>query len=82
MTYVPLPRCNPMVGDYGAFFVYVRRGRDFPRMIPSVEHSCNPYYIGKIGDKKEQSMPVNNTTVRTARARFAHTASCCARWQL
>ena len=65
MTYVPLPRCNPLVGDYGALFVYIRKGRDFPRMIPNVEHSCNPYYIGKVGDQKDEGQPVYNTCVRS-----------------
>jgi hypothetical protein len=80
MTYVPLPRCNPLVGDYGALFVYIRKGRDFPRMIASVEHSCNPYYIGKVGDMKEEGQPVNNTTVRAARRGWppAILRSCCA----
>ena len=64
MVYVPLPKCNPMVGDYGALFVYVRKGRDFPRMIPKVEHSCNPYFVGKVGDKEEKSAVVQNSTVR------------------
>jgi hypothetical protein len=70
LTYVPLQRCNPLVGDFGALFVYVRKGRDFPRMEPSVEDSCNPYYLGKVGEQKQTCLPVYNTTVLPARLEF------------
>lgn len=54
-----------MVGDYGAVFVYVRKGRDFPRMIADAEDSCNPYFSAKIGDQTETAQPVKNTCVRS-----------------
>jgi hypothetical protein len=63
LTYVPLQKCNPNSGQYGAVFVYVRKGREFPRMIASDEDSCNPYYVVKIGKEQETGVAVYNTTV-------------------
>lgn len=68
VIYVPLTRSNPMVGDYGAVFVFVRKGRDFPRMIADAEDSCNPYFQAKVGDQTEAAQPVKNTCVRLRRS--------------
>jgi hypothetical protein len=65
LTYVPLERSNPMVpNDFGALFVYAKKGKDFPRMNPKVANSCNPYFSARVGDDKKQSIKRQNTTVR------------------
>lgn len=64
LTYVPLARVNPLVGQRGNFFVYPKKGRDFPRMVPKSAKSTNPYYIGKIGSEKKTGNTMYNTTVR------------------
>ena len=64
LTYVPLARVNPLVGQRGNFFVYPKKGRDFPRMVPKSAKSTNPYYIGKIGSEKKTGNTLYNTTVR------------------
>lgn len=50
--------------DFGAFFVYVKQAKDFPRMNQKVENSCNPYFTAKVGNEKKQSIKRVNTTVR------------------
>lgn len=62
MTYLPLQRINPMVGEFGALFVRAKKGHDFPQMIPGQPNSCSPYYTAKVSDKKETSLARFNTT--------------------
>lgn len=63
LTYVPLGRVNPLVGQRGNFFVYPKKGRDFPRMVPKSAKSTNPYYVGKVGSEKKTGNTMYNTTV-------------------
>ena len=74
LTYVPLSRVNPLVGQRGNFFVYPKKGRDFPRMVPKSAKSTNPYYVGKIGNDKQTGNTMYNTTVRPCLPVMPHPA--------
>jgi hypothetical protein len=64
MTYVPLPRVNPMVGQRGSVFMKPKGGKDFPAMVPKNPKSTNPYYIVKVGSESQKGMIKYNTIVR------------------
>lgn len=74
LTYAPLGRVNPLVGERGNFFVYPKKGRDFPRMVPKSAKSTNPYYVGKVGSEKKTGNTMYNTTVR---ASTSSVCTCC-----
>lgn len=62
LHYLPLEMTNPMVGEFGALFVRVRQGTDFPQMDPGTPNSCNAYYEAKVaGSDKQKSTTRPNT---------------------
>lgn len=62
LTYVPLPRINPMVGQRGNFFVSPKAGKDFPMMVPKNPKSTSSYYIAKVGSNSQKG-PVKFSTI-------------------
>ena len=62
LTYVPLPRINPMVGQRGNFFVNPKAGKDFPMMVPKNPKSTSSYYVAKVGSDSQKG-PVKFSTI-------------------
>lgn len=69
LTYVPLPRVNPMVGQRGNFFVSPKAGKDFPMMVSGNPKSTSAYYIAKVGSESQKG-PIKYSTVVCFAAHF------------